>query len=440
MGIPEVYECDKRGAAICTAMTQAGFAFDVGLARQYAETLREAEAAARDRADAAVGRPIKRTKTGGFGLKDMHRAFFCDLGAPLASAAISVKTGRPSLGVDTMRTFAASQRPELRAAALSVLEWRRARKVRSTYIEAIHLGSDLRVHPGWRNYGAVSGRWSCQGPNLMNLPRLENDPTVTWTSDDPRTRKYVSGGIRGLYVPRPGFRLVSYDAKQLEMRIAAYASGDQAMINACNSSDLHSANAAVIFGAVFENAEGAARKAFRTLAKSAGFAVCYMAEAETVWMRIIATPEGEHVKLGQVKVMLIKLRAGFRGYFEWQHKRWLDAVRTGYTESPILGRRRWLGHDPPPTECANFPIQGGAADVMNLRLPLIVEALARRSPRTRIVAQVHDSGVFEVPIGDESCVTDTCREIFEAPIAIGSSGTMLTASFPIDVEVSERWH
>jgi DNA polymerase-1 len=440
MGVAEVYASDKRGAAICTAMSQAGFGFDVALARTYAETLRAAEADARDRADKAVGRPIKRTKTGGFGLKDLHVAFFRDLGAPVAAAAISVKTGRPSLGVDTMRTFAASPRPELRAAALSVLEWRRARKVRSTYIEAIHLGPDLRVHPGWQNYGAVSGRWSCQGPNLMNLPRLENDPTVIWTSDDPKTRKYVSGGIRGLYLPRPGCVLVAFDAKQLEMRIAAYASGDQAMINACNSKDLHAANAEVIFADAFLRAEGAGRKAYRTLAKSAGFAVCYMAEAETVWARIIATPEGEHVKLSMVQAMLRKLRTGFAGYFEWQHRRWLDAVRTGYTESPILGRRRWLGHDPPPTECANFPIQGGAADVMNLRLPLIVEALARRSPKTRIVAQVHDSGVFETPREDASCVGETCREIFEQPVDIGSSGVMLTASFPIDVEESERWH
>ena len=440
MGIPEVYACDKRGAEICTAMTQAGFAFDAALARTYAATLREAEADARDRADRAVGRPIKRTKTGGFGLKDMHAAFFRDLGAPVAAAAISVKTGRPSLGVDTMRTFAASQRPELRAAALAVLEWRRARKVRTTYIESIHLGPDGRVHPGWQNYGAVSGRWSCQTPNLMNLPRLENDPTVVWTSDDPKTRQYVSGGIRGLYVPRTGYRLVAFDAKQLEMRIAAYASGDAAMIAACNSKDLHSANAEVIFAEAFTRADGAARKAYRTLAKSAGFAVCYMAEAETVWARIIATPEGAHVKLAAVQAMLRKLRAGFAGYFGWQRTRWLDAVRTGYTTSPILGRARWLGHDPPPTECANFPIQGGAADVMNLRLPLIVQALRERSPRTRIVAQVHDSGVFETPVGEESCVTDTCREIFEAPIDIGSSGAMLTASFPIDVEVSERWH
>jgi DNA polymerase I-like protein with 3'-5' exonuclease and polymerase domains len=447
--LADVYECDKRGAEICTQMTQTGFAFDVARARSHAERLRDAEADARGRANTAVGREIRATKTGGFGLKDLHAAFFRDLGAHVA--ATSVKTGRPSLGVDAMRVYASSQRPELRALALAVLEWRRARKVRTTYIEAIRLGSDLRVHPGWMNYGTVSGRFSCQGPNLMNLPRRENDPTREW------------GGIRALYVAKPGFVLVAFDAKQLEMRIAAYASGDPVMIAACNSLDLHCANAALVFGARFvpeeymrldakkaaaekggpplspdEKRLYVALKALRSLAKSAGFAVCYLATAETVYARLQAA--GENVRLEQVKTMLRNLHTQFHAYFMWQDRRLLDVIRTGYVESPILGRRRWLGHDPQPTEASNFPIQAGAADVMNERLPAIVHELERRSPRTHIVAQVHDSGVFETPEREASCVEETCHEIFEAPVTIASSGTMLTASFPIDVEVSERWH
>lgn len=439
--LARVYDCDKRGAAICTVMSQNGFGFDVALARQHAVRLRDLEADARGRADAAVGRPILATKTGGFSTKDLHRAFFADLGAPITRSAL---TGNPTINVEVLRNYASAQAPELRALALAVLEWRRARKVRSTYIEAIHIGADGRVHPSWLNYGAVSGRWACQGPNLMNLPRAENDPCRAW------------GGIRALYVPSHGHVLVAFDAKQLEMRIAAYASGDRAMIEACESRDLHAANAERIFrdfvAAEYLALDSRKKKlegddatryailsAFRSLAKSAGFAVCYLAEAETVWIRITSTKEGAHVRIGEVKAMLRGLRKSFHDYFAWQDARYYDVVRTGYVESPILGRRRWLGHDPSPTECANFPIQGGAADLMNERLPMIVEALRRRTPATRIVAQVHDSGVFDVPRSDVHIVRETCHEIFEAPVTIGSSGTRLVARFPIDMKEGERW-
>lgn len=439
--LARVYECDKRGAAICTLMSQNGFGFDRTLAVQHAARLRDLEADARRRADVAVGRPILATKTGGFSTKDLHRAFFDDLGAPPTRSAL---TGNPTLGVEVLRNYASAQNESLRALSLAVLEWRRARKVRSTYIEAIHLGPDGRVHPSWHNYGAVSGRWACQAPNLMNLPRAENDPCSAW------------GGIRALYVPAAGHVLVAYDAKQLEMRIAAYASGDEAMIAACESKDLHAANAEKVFRdfVASEYLELKGRKgtrspddevrfaileAFRSLAKSAGFAVCYLAEAETVWVRITSTKEGAHVRLGEVKAMLRGLRKSFHVYFAWQDRRYYDVVRTGYVESPILGRRRWLGHDPSPTECANFPIQGGAADLMNERLPLIVDALRTRSPATRIVAQVHDSGVFDVPRSDVRIVKETCHEIFEAPVTIASSGTRLVARFPIDMKEGERW-
>jgi DNA polymerase I-like protein with 3'-5' exonuclease and polymerase domains len=422
-------------------MSQNGFGFDRALAVQHAARLRDLEADARKRADVAVGRPILATKTGGFSTKDLHRAFFDDLGAPPTRSAL---TGNPTLGVEVLRNYASAQNESLRALSLAVLEWRRARKVRSTYIEAIRVGDDGRVHPSWLNYGAISGRWACQGPNLMNLPRAENDPCREW------------GGIRALYMPAAGNVLVAFDAKQLEMRIAAYASGDEAMIAACESRDLHSANAERIFrdfvAAEYLELDAikktltpeqamryAILSAFRSLAKSAGFAVCYLAEAETVWVRITSTKEGAHVRLGEVKAMLRGLRKSFHAYFAWQDRRYYDVVRTGYVESPILGRRRWLGHDPSPTECANFPIQGGAADLMNERLPMIVDALRTRSPRTRIVAQVHDSGVFDVPRSDVRIVKETCHEFFEAPMTIESSGTRLVARFPIDMKEGERW-
>jgi DNA polymerase-1 len=419
-------------------MSITGFGFDKERAREMLFALERVEAAARVRLNEACGREVS-----ALSVKDLGKAFFAELRAPVFFR--SELTGRPSLGVDAMRGYAACADPKLRAAALATLDVRRARKIRSTYVmrPLASLAPDERIHPTWNNCGPVSGRWSCQDPNLQNLPRADTEPQET----------RALGGIRGLYIARDGHTLVAFDAKQLEMRVAAYASGDAAMIQACESRDLHGANAAVIFGAAFDAATyallddrkgslTAGEKAvlvelvkLRTLAKSAGFAVCYMASAETVYARIVAS--GVQISLRAVEAMLAKLRRGFATYFAWQEARRLDAIRTGYTDEPITGRRRWLGHDPSSTECANHPIQGGAAGLMNVRLPEIVRALRARVSEATLVAQVHDAGVFELPEAQAEACAAVCREVFEQPILLRSSG--LRATFPIDIKVGRRW-
>lgn len=417
-------------------MSVNGFRFDAARATELAESLRTAERTAQLAADSAVGRVIKRTASGGLSTTDLEEAFFRDLGAPVFFR--SQLTGKPSLGVDAMRGYAASHAPELRALALAVLGFRRARKLRSTYVEGIEVGSDGRVHPSWLSYGAVSGRFSCQDPGLMQLPRKENDPTYA-THD---------GGIRSLYTASPGCRLVIFDKKQLEMRVAAYASGDRAMMAACESSDLHAANAEAIFGELFTSipVDGipgckcdncTQRYAIRQMAKSAGFAVCYMAEANTVYQRIVAT--GQAITLRQVEAMLRKMRRGFAGYYAWQEARLLETIRTGWTDSPILHRKRWLGHEPSPTECANFPIQGGAADIMNGLLPTLEPILAKECG-SRIVAQVHDSAVFDTPERHVNLANRIATDLNLLEQCLSSSGEQLRVVFPIDLDNSERWH
>jgi DNA polymerase I len=423
-GLSAVYASDKRAAEICRAMQINGFAFDADRARQLSVELRDLETSARTKAETAVGHPIRSTKTGGFAIKgpgSLPDAFFNDLRAPIYFR--STLTGNPSIDVNALRVYATSHDPQLRQLATAIIEWRNARKIRSTYIDNIHIGLDGRIHPTWLNYGAVSGRWACQHPNLMNLPTQRKDPT--------------SSGVRSLYVAPPGYNLVTFDAKQLEMRVAAYASGDEAMILACNTEDMHAANAEIIFGEAFKNADPKVRKAWRTMAKSAGFAVCYLAEADTVYTRLVA--EGVSITMRQVEALLRRLKKGFQQYYAWQSARLSEAIRTGYTDTPLLGRIRYLGHDPEPPACANFPIQGGAADLMNTQLPILVDELFRRSPDSIIVAQVHDSAVFQVPSRESNLVADTMCEVFEQPILISSSGRDLVARFPIDVEISERW-
>lgn len=415
---PEIYAFDKRMAEVCRQMSIDGFRFDVAQADKLRSALDDRYDEARARCEGAIGRPLKSGKTGSISTKDLRKAFFDEMGAPVYYR--SEITGRPALDATAMRAYAMTADDQLSAAALAVLDMRRAEKITS-YLD-VDLDVADRVHPSWLNYGAVSGRFSCQAPNLQNLPTLAKDPTAEL------------GGIRSCYVPRKGFSLVWADAKQLEMRVAAYLSQDPVMIRACESTDLHTANAKILFGKAFDEAAPIVKKGLRTRAKSSGFAVCYMAEAKTVWERLVA--EGIQITLRQVEVMLLRLKANFNTYYNFQAIELRNAAAIGYVATPILGRVRWLGAEPLPTECANHPIQGGAADFINIRLLELLGYLPTTALRPILVAQVHDSVVFEIASKDAEDLKHEICGVFEKPIRLRNGREPV---FPMDPEIGERW-
>jgi len=408
-----VFQSDCVCAELCREMQRDGVSVDVERAQEFSRRLQWREAELLIEAEGIAGRPVRLLSP-----LDLGSVFFDEFKAPVFFR--SEKTRRPSLGVDSMRAYSLCADLRLAALARVVLEFRRARKIRSTYLDALftRIDSSGRVHPSWYNYGTVGGRWSCQNPNLMNLPRTESDPLVE------------HGGIRSIYRASEGCVFVTFDFQQLEMRMAAYVSGDAAMISACESSDLHSANAEAIFGGGWRSADTDARKQLRMMAKTAGFALAYLATAETVYARLIAS--GMRVTLPQIEAVLRKLRSAFSGYYRWQSEQLASIAACGYVHSPILGRRRWLGREPLATEAANFPIQSGAADLMNLRLPELVRAL----PSTvRLIAQVHDSATFEAPTALAELVRSQCVRVLTAPMRVG----VYSVRFPIDTKIKERW-
>lgn len=263
---------------------------------------------------------------------------------------------------------------------------------------------------------------NCARPNIMNLPRPENDPVAEF------------GGIRSLYIAAPGKVLVAFDFSQLEMRIAAYVSGDEVMIAACESSDLHAANAGIIFGESFKKLDKKKDEdeynKLRNLAKQSGFAVAYMAGAPTVYARIIAA--GIPITLMQTETMLKNMRRAFKAYYAYQEELLLQTIRLAYVRIPISNRKRWLGHAPKPPECANTPIQGGAAGVMNIVLPRIERQLM---PGAALVAQVHDAAYFEVPKRYASEVLALCNYETSQPFEINGRKVV----FPTDAKEGERW-
>lgn len=409
-----VYEIDCMSSELCREMQENGFRYDVGRAEKLGKYLARRIKRAERRAARIIGHEINLASH-----VQLRKAFFEDLDAPIFFR--SIKTGAPALNVDALRAYSGYADERLRDLSLTVIDYRKARKVKGTYIDPIQYDPMThRVHPSWRSFGTVSGRFSCRQPNLMNLPRPGGDPTIEL------------GGIRSLYIPAPGHTLVGFDLAQLEMRIAAYISGDEVMIRACETDDLHSANAALLFDKAFTETDPGCRewKMLRTIAKTSGFAIAYMASAPTVYARIIA--QGLEITFEQVEALLKKMRGAFSTYYEWQDVSLHRTMKRGYVESPLVGRKRWLGFNPPPTENSNFSVQSGAADHMNLLLPKIA---ARIPKEVRLVAQVHDSAVFDVPERFEKEVMQIIREAADEPVRIRDRDVV----FPIDLKAGSRW-
>ncbi len=403
------YEHDKVVSKLCAELAIQGIAYDLPRAREFSKVLQSKETELNAQADKLANRPIKLLSS-----KDLKQLFFRELRAPVF---FRTDSGEPSLGVQAMRGYAQLANERISELATTILEYRRVRKIRSTYIDAIYVYPDGRVRPNWVSYGTVTGRWACREPNLQNLPRADNDPTKG------------AGGIRSLYRAAPGKVLVGFDAKQLEMRIAAYWSQDPGMIKACESEDMHSTNAGLIFGVGEDHPNF---KNLRQVAKFAGLAALYDSSDVTIAGNLAAI--GLTMSVPGVGAVMGRVRVAFKGFYQARDKLMDDVRRRGWLESPIIGRRRWLGHNPRQPEVSNSPCQMGAADLLNIKLPIIRNAL-RPIQGARLVAQVHDAGYVECFEADADRVAEVFQEVFSIPVM--NSG--IPRVFPIDVKQGLRW-
>lgn len=427
MTLPDVYESDRASAIICQKMTLRGFHFDRDRAALLKSHLRSIEEETLERGRELSGDP-QISLNGGNKLKT---AFFDTLNAPIYFR--SQKTNEPSLRNEALAAYQVSSNPDLREMARLVKAHRNARKLRVTYLDNIEseLDSESRVHVNWNQCGTVTGRWASR---LMQMPNAHKDPTAHL------------GGIKSCFRASPGHTLVWFDAAQYEMRMAAYASGDPNMIEACESADLHSFNARQIYGEHFHpehlppllpKSDERAKVAFkqRYLAKRSGLATVYETSPDTLWKNLVA--EGENVSLDAVALSIHRTRQNFRVFFEWAHQNYLTCVRTGYVYSALLGRRRWLGHDPEIPKTTNHPVQAGAGDLMNRKMALLDARLDSR--KCHPVAQVHDNGTFEVEDDYVEEAEKIMEEVWAEEVDISSSGTSFSVRFPIDRERGDRW-
>jgi DNA polymerase I-like protein with 3'-5' exonuclease and polymerase domains len=349
-------------------------------------------------------------------LADLRKAIFRVLHAPVLFRSLG--SGQASTGRETLHTLASMKSAGGNFCKL-LLAWRKAQKLRAVYVSGIDVEDDGAVHPSWRSWGTVSGRFSARHPNLQNLPR----PTP---GDDSPQR------IKEMYIPRKGMVFIGYDSKQIEMRIAAYLSLDPALIQAVESEYVHAVNAKVLFGELPDKlVDPILYKKLRTAGKQSGFAMNYRAGAEAVQKKLVE--DGFNVEITQVQAMLNRLKKNYHVYFEWQDRMLEETCLSGWMAT-LSGRRRWFGHTPLPTEVANQPIQGGAADVINRVLIKLARVLPPMGAYP--LAQVHDHVLVECPKSKAVKVSNIIQQVAEEPWTIHGVERM----FPIEIQTSdENW-
>lgn len=318
------------------------------------------------------------------------------------------KTGRVSTSADVLEELAATY-----PIARYVLDYRELAKLKGTYVEALPKLIDPRtgrIHTTFDQTGTSTGRLSSRNPNLQNIP----------------VRSAMGRQIRKAFVAAPGHRLVSADYSQIDLRVLAHTSGDEAMTRAFKEGrDIHAEVARAIFGAKTEEEE----KRLRRSAKIVNFAIAYGIGAFGLAQRTgLSRTEAK-----QVIDNYYRTYPGVRRYMEEMPER---ARRQGYVRSlcgrirpiPEIKDRNVTVRQRAEREAINAPIQGGSADIFKLGMIRVDRALKRAKLKARMILQVHDELLLEVPDKEVKTVKQIVKEEMENAYPL---------NVPLVVEVGE---
>jgi len=431
----DVYSVDLENARLCRSMIIGGIGVDVERRTQLLEAMDQKESELLWK----MRKLLRRAKFHPMQLAEVRKALFTILKAPIASAD-PTESGLPSTSQTTLERLKMSPTRAGRFADL-LLQWRGVVKIKSTYIVSQILDKPSkktptvsRTHFNWRSYGAASGRYSCR---LQSCPRAEylKDKSIV-----------LETRVREVYVARPGHKLIYFDLSQAELRFAAYLSGDKTFIAACESGDVHTAMAKLLFPAEAEligrDPKGAG-KPFRDTEKNCIFGCIYYAEAATLFSFVRS--KGLPVEMRDVVKLQDMVRGTCSDYFRYveRNKRQVDKV--GYMRDALSGRISWLGWHAGFPDVANRPIQGGIASLMNVRLPKIKRALPKGAG---VVAQIHDAAITEVPDRHVDQVKALIKKTWEEPVIIPANGYGSSLRIedgarqfvmPIELKVGDRW-
>ena len=271
------------------------------------------------------------------------------------------------------------------------------------------VASDGRIHTTFSQVAAATGRLASSDPNLQNIPARSADGMR----------------IRGAFVAGEGFEsLMSADYSQIEMRLMAHLSGDEALIEAFNSGeDLHRTMASMVFGTPVAEVTGEERSRI----KATSYGLAYGLSSYGLAAQLgIAVPEASALRdryferFGKVRDYLEGLVAQARadGYTQtmFGRRRYLPDLRSSNRQRREMAERAAL----------NAPIQGSAADIVKIAMMNVADALSEVGLASRLLVQIHDELLLEVAPGEAAAVEAIVRDKMATPVEL---------SVPLDVAV-----
>ena len=327
--------------------------------------------------------------------KQLGEVLFTHLGLP--APASRGKGKAVSTAQDVLEQLA-----EQHAAPRLVLEYRHLSKLKSNYIDALPLLADAesRVHTTFMAAATATGRLSSVNPNLQNIP----------------IRTELGREIRAAFTSAPGTQLLSADYSQIELRLLAHFSGDPLLVRAyAQGDDIHTLTASEVFGVPVETMD----KETRGRAKAVNFGIVYGISAFGLAQQL-GIPQAE--ARAYIERYFVRYE-GVKAFIEktLEQTRREGSVRTMFGRVrpiPDIESRNTNQRGFAERTAINTPLQGTAADLIKLAMIAIDSKLTERKLKTRMVLQVHDELLFEVPTEEMGEVEELVRAEMEGVVKL----------------------
>jgi DNA polymerase-1 len=372
-GLRYVYEkIEMPVSVVLQRVERNGVLIDSAVLARQSQQLAERMVALEQQAYDIAGQPFNMGSP-----KQIGDILFTKLGLPVKKKTAS---GAPSTDEEVLQELAADYPLPAR-----ILEHRSLAKLKGTYTDKLPLmvnPSTGRVHTNYAQAVAVTGRLSSNDPNLQNIP----------------IRTAEGRRVREAFIAPPGHVLMSADYSQIELRIMAHISEDPALLRAFERGmDVHKATASEVFGTPVDEVSSEQRR----YAKVINFGLIY-------GMGAFGLASNLGIEQKAAKDFIDKYFARFAGVKRYMDETRIKAKERGYVET-VFGRRLWLpeinsGNGPRKAgaerQAINAPMQGTAADLIKLAMLAVQKALDDEGRATRMVMQVHDELVLEVPAAE----------------------------------------
>jgi DNA polymerase-1 len=408
-GHRDLFRMELPLVEVLMEMEMTGVALDVDFLKRMSAELGARMAELEDRIQGMVGMPFN-INSG----PQLAEVLFGVLRLPTKGVP-KTSTGRYSLTAEVLESLRGAH-----PIVDLILEHRELAKLKSTYVDALPAlvnPATGRLHTSYHQTGTVTGRISSSDPNLQNIP----------------IRSSLGRQVRRAFVARPGWVLLGADYSQIELRVLAHISGDAGLTAAFGrGEDIHASTAAAIFDIPIDQVTPEQRR----FAKQINFGLVY-------GMSVGRLARDAGIPQIEAENFVAQYFGRFPKVREYLERTLAQAKNHGYVET-ILGRRRYfpvLQSASPAQEQArrraereavNAPIQGSAADIIKLAMLNLHRALHEQGLSARMILQVHDELVLEVPQEELPVVTPLVREMME-------SAYPLRVPLKVDLSVGANW-